>query len=728
VRATCEGLCAAQTSEGVCLFKIEEDYLHEQWYGHCSYLRHGKEQDYNALNMYELTGTRDGSLNYFTTVCTPAVADTTSATTIADCTPGQFMFGDKSALGARSCIPCPAGHSSTKPNSAECTPHTGCAAGQSVTRLPSSSQDRHCANCADGSFSARENSDRCEPHTTCARNFYVVNLGSAPSRTANRKCEPCQLNMISNGSNAEKCTSIYDFSTLEGKWVLVASNAELEFSQTMAIDVEHSAEIAEGIQRGLESARENEDGMTVGIMLGTEREQGTGAEVTNTHEDCTDTTDETEERGQVSAKVSGGAFGVTAEISGEYENTNTGSTETHTCHNKDSLTSEDTTETQSKDEEQERSKSLMRTMSNNLEKTLESTLSEMKSSNFATSKTVSVTCGRGDEKPQNTWQWVVVATPSGGEKKSPVQIPTDRFMCVGNANKAPMCPPENCGDAECTCCNSASFLSPWMRPHITLCQCIDERHVEIAETFKSDGINDCDGAVIRGYCHASTIPAGSDALTEYSPAALARKVQDNCPCTCGRYGATTTATSTTASTTASTTTTRAATRPWMYEDDYTDYQDDVAEGNVAAVADGQSNAGVIVGAVVAVIGIMAVVLLVIKPRKSPQAANEDKVGSDATAPTDATVIQVEAAVAPPPLTYQQQLEMAEIAAMETQLEQARCRRQQQQQQQQQSQALAAKKAMLMQRLEEVANAAAATVTSISAVDVALEAESDNSNQ
>jgi len=298
------------------------------------------------------------------------------------------------------------------------------------------------------------------------------------------------------------------------------------------------------------------------------------------------------------------------EVSAEYENTKTNTEETHKCSNSNTVTGKTDTDQSSVEKEQGRSQNLMKSMTSNLARTVESTISEMKSTTYATSKTITSMCGSANGKGQHVWQWVVDATRAGNGS-STVQIPTDRFTCVGNANKAPMCPPENCGDAECTCCNSDKFMMPWMRGTITLCECLDDHHIEIKETFggTDEQINDCDGAVIRGYCHADTIPTSSYALKNLSPAALVRKVMENCPCTCNRYApTTTTGTLTTTTQTVTTATTQTTTTIDDGDDAYADIWsalDSDADNNLQAASEDRPKIALLAG-----VGVAALLIIV----------------------------------------------------------------------------------------------------------------------
>jgi len=163
----------------------------------------------------------------------------------------------------------------------------------------------------------------------------------------------------------------------------------------------------------------------------------------------------------------------------------------------------------------------MTTTAETFEKQLTETLEASKSTTETNSATVEVKCGQ-EGYGNNIYRWEIKGTrPDGGGKT----VKTNQFICVGDRNVEPKCPPQKCGNAECTCCKDDDWAPSWFKG-VDVCECRMDNDSALRDAlFSQLQIETCSGAVAAGFCDPEDPESPSDI-------ALAYTTRNACSCSC----------------------------------------------------------------------------------------------------------------------------------------------------------------------------------------------------
>ena len=423
-------------------------------------------------------------------------------------------------------------------NGYRCNPLKDCAQGREfVWRAHSTVADRVCGACPAGTLSLAANSPRCQAYTDCPRGTHVAD---EPTDVADRKCTRCPAGFESNTTNSAACTPGADFNIrkMMGSWVHIGSSVKMSITRTVTTTITNTKELSRSVTEALTHDEESASSRTFGMTLGshttltdangkaTSRERCAGQEhsTTDTQAGELTITAGVEAKGAVVSA----SLEVEASVRSEVERT--GQTSRNDCDNSEGTTSRDETSGAEKQQQNEDTQSIMASVQEQFSSELGKTLSTMTETSTEVSTEVESECG--GVGMENTWQWVVEGTTESGKT---IKFPTNHQRCVGHANFMPKCPPEQCGNAACTCCMSATLGLgsglAWFEG-IDVCQCVDDKSDDIRHMTAraTQPVVDCRDAAARGLCYAETVP--EDFLTQYDDVSLAGSMQSFCPCNC----------------------------------------------------------------------------------------------------------------------------------------------------------------------------------------------------
>jgi hypothetical protein len=350
------------------------------------------------------------------------------------------------------------------------------------------------------------------------------------------------------------------FSKYRGEWVLVSQNVQLTLesvkTRTQTWSTEQLKEVTDGVNVDTEKGKES----MIEFVF-----ENTASESSNRHfnngvtgergENLCNSDSETNEDsstwnigGSRSATIGNGKASVGAELEAGYSATKGSSdttsseacTSAMTGSSSDSGTSNGRDSTINTMENKNHVDSIRENVAREFRSMIGETVTFSQDQTDQQSTTHVVNCatqGFG----QNTYQFMITAfgdkseadknTTIGAESSGEPEaiqfaIPTMRFQCVDEKNNAPACPPDYCGDAECSCCKNRDFVPWWFQGEVNVCEC----HSDNDKKLKASGMftkehkepfDTCREAATFGLCDRENDLDG-----------FAVTVRKHCPCFC----------------------------------------------------------------------------------------------------------------------------------------------------------------------------------------------------